>query len=107
MHTLTKPYTCSYNVINARRMRMRVTVVIIIICVCVCVCLCVHVHYHSGASVRRVRQIELTRLVFAELKLADFAKKLSSLSYTLSFSHRQVGHLQFIEVATWQLRLSI
>ena len=41
-------------------------------------------------------------------QLTDFAKRLlSQVIARFSFSHSQVGYLQFIEVVTWQVRLTI
>ena len=71
--------------------------------VCVCVCVSVSVTT-SSASVRHVcDKLNLSAkapLNARGFQLADFTKTLSFPSYRLvlfSFSHSQVGHLQFIE----------
>ena len=72
-----------------------------------CVCAC----YHSSTGVRHVwEKLKLparSSLNYKGFQQADFAKKLlSRVVACFSFSHGQVGHLQFIEVATWEVCLT-
>ena len=62
---------------------------------------------HSWCDKSNLHVPARSSLNYKGFQLADFAKTLSLLSYSLfSFSHGQVGHLQFIEIAMWQFRLT-